>query len=403
MSALGRSLGSLPRGLYVLFVATLLNRAGAFVQPLLLFWLTTAKGVPIAQAGLFVSLWGAGALVAALIGGTLADRIGRKRTMLLGWGLAGLVLLGMAFAESLAVVALCVFLVPATADLSRPAMQAAVADLVPEVDRPRAYGALYWAANVGFAIAPLLAGIVADVDWRLLFVIDAASTWLCAIVVAFALPETRPAEASREGALAGLRPVLRDGPFLAHAGLGFLLAIAFYQSVGPLALAVQGAGLDAKTFGRIVAVNGLLIVLLQVPLTRWLGRFTAPVQLALGAALTGIGFGTHAFASDAMGFVVGVTIWTMGEIFVAPAGPAIVAALAPASRRGRYQGVWSLSAAAGGLVAPALGAWLWAVAGPSVLWPSVALLCFGVAAGQLVAGRARERRAGVTTAPAGSP
>ena len=160
-SRLSAVVASLPRAYWLLWLGTLINRLGSFVIPFLTLYLTQRRGLPIGQAALMVSLFGAGSFSAALIGGELADRLGRRPVMLLSFLLAPFNMIALGLVQPLALLALLTFTQGLLTDLYRPAVSAAIADLVPAEERPRAYGYLYWAINLGFAIAPVVAGLIA--------------------------------------------------------------------------------------------------------------------------------------------------------------------------------------------------------------------------------------------------
>src|SRR5437879_5248083 len=166
----------LPRTYWVLWAGMLVNRLGGFVVAFLALYLTQQRGFTPERAGAIVSLWGAGALVSGLIGGALADRIGRRATMVAALILGALAMLHMGAARSPAHIAVAAFLLGLTGDMYRPAVSAAVADLVPPEQRTRAYGYLYWAVNLGFACAASLAGVLARRSYWLLFAGDAGTT-----------------------------------------------------------------------------------------------------------------------------------------------------------------------------------------------------------------------------------
>src|SRR5205814_422895 len=119
---------------------------------------TGARGQPVAQAAKIVALYGAGSFASALVGGRLADRIGRRRTLLISLFGGGAAMLVLGFAERPAAIAFWTFTLALVQDMYRPAVYAVVADVVPPQDRARAYGLNYWAINLGFSIAPALAG-----------------------------------------------------------------------------------------------------------------------------------------------------------------------------------------------------------------------------------------------------
>src|SRR5438093_104938 len=152
----------LPRSFWVLWAGTLVTRIGSFVLPFLALYLTEALHLSLSQAGLVIALYGAGGAVAGPLGGYLADRFGRRVTMVLALGLGGVGMIALGLVHRVEHLAPAVFLVALVSEMYRPAMQAAVADLVAPSDRVRAFGLVYWVINVGFAIGLTLGGIVAS-------------------------------------------------------------------------------------------------------------------------------------------------------------------------------------------------------------------------------------------------
>src|SRR5687768_7963811 len=145
MSAGLRSIaGGLPRPFWFIWAGTLVNRCGSFVMPFMAIYLTEARDLSLTTAGLVLALYGAGGSIAGPLGGWLADHVGRRATMLVALGLGGTGMIALGFAERLSVIAPTFFLIAVVVEMYRPGMQAAVADLVPPADRPRAYGLIYW-------------------------------------------------------------------------------------------------------------------------------------------------------------------------------------------------------------------------------------------------------------------
>ena len=133
-------------------------------------------------------------------------------------------------------------------DIYRPASMAVIADVVPPKDRLRAFTHLYWAFNLGAAVAPLVAGLFAREHFQTLFLADAASTLALAAVILFTIPETRPAgEGPRESAWAGLSAPFTDRAFLPYLGASLLVALVFFQFLVamPADMKAQGTGLGA--------------------------------------------------------------------------------------------------------------------------------------------------------------
>ncbi|NOK17548.1 MFS transporter, partial [Corallococcus carmarthensis] len=281
--------GGLPRTYWVLWVGTFVNRLGSFVAPFLALYLTRERGFSVEQTGFIVALNGAGAVMAAPLGGMLADRVGRRLTLAGGLWLGSGAMLFIGFSETPGRIAMAAFLLGILGDLYRPAVSAAVADVVPPRDRARAYGMLYWVINLGFAIALPLAGLLAGLGYRLLFIADAVTTFLYGCCVWIFVPETRPPAAAERQARSTLGDVLtpfRDGVYLAFCLPVFALALLFFQSNMSLPLTLSARGLTPTDYGLVMAVNGVLIVAFQPFVTRAVGRMRRSTALALAGVLT---------------------------------------------------------------------------------------------------------------------
>lgn len=393
-----RSLRSLVTGLppafWFLFAGTLINKVGGFVYTFLLLYLTTARKMPVEQASGIVALYGAGSFLAALGGGHLADRFGRRRTLLIGlWGGPVMMLL-LGQVREPALIAAATFGLALIQDMYRPAVNAMVADLVPPDDRQRAFGLIYWAVNMGFAISAVLAGWIATRDYQWLFIGDAVTTALFGLVVFIKVPETRPAEAGRTelSSAASLAVPLRDTVFMTFIGSCFLVLMLFFQSHVALPLDMKRNGLSEATYGALVAINGVMIVLVQPFASRQVQRYRRSAVMALSAALAGVGFGLPAFSATIPVYAISIAIWTMGEIIAAPVGPSIVSDLAPVSLRGTYQGMYHMAWGLASCVSPAISGWVLRTSEPRALWIAAIFIGLAGAAGQLAIAGPRRRR-----------
>lgn len=381
---------SLPRTYWLLWVGTLINRLGGFVVPFLTLYLTQQRGLPVSQAALMVSLYGAGAFTSALVGGELADRLGRRPVMLLSFLLAPLNMLLLGLAQPLALLAPLTFTQGLLTELYRPAVSAAIADLVPAAERPRAFGYMYWAINLGFAIAPVLAGLMARFDYFLLFAGDAATTFAFGLIVLAGVRETRPTEAhaASKSPLRNRLGLLGASPLmLMFCALALFFGMIYMQAHVALPVDMAAHGLGPQAYGLAIAANGMLIVLLGLPASHAAVRWPRFRAMAVAAVLTGAGFGLTGLATTLPLFALAVGVWTLGEIAGSTVAPAIVADLSPVELRGLFQGAygaaWGLSAFAG----PLLGGWIYQHLGPDVLWAACAALGLGLAVSYLALGR----------------
>jgi MFS family permease len=371
----------------------LINRLGGFLFTFLAIYLTKGRGLSIEVATFLVALYGAGSLAAGPLGGVLADRVGRRPTMLLGALFSAAAMLTLGVVQEVAHLAVVTTLLGLLSDLGRPARLAAVADLVAPADRTRAYGLLYWAANVGFAGASVLAGLVAKFDPRLLFIGDAATTLVFGAVIYLLVPETRPQRALGEVAPPiDLAIPYRDGVFVAFVFTQMLVGLMFFQDSSTLPLDMSAHGLSMADYGRLNAINGILIVLLQPFAARWLMRVRRSWTLALGAFLTGLGFFLPSLQPSTWGYAASIVVWTLGEILMSPVASAVVADLAPTHLRGSYQGAFHLCWGAGAFLGPAVGGYILQRQGGARLWELCLFLGFVSAVLHLQLGPARRAR-----------
>ncbi|NJC63652.1 MFS transporter [Planosporangium flavigriseum] len=333
----------------------LINRLGGFAVLFLSLYLTSARGLSPTTAGLVVGAHGLGGAVGVLAGGVLADRWGRRSTLLTCHAAAAVLLFSLAFVTWLPLLAAITALVGFAQQMASPALVAAIVDVVPEPDRTRAFNLQFWAFNLGVAGASLLAGIVAEVSFTLLFTIDAAATLIAFLLLLLRVPETGATRDPGRAQSGSLRTPLTDRTFLTFVGLTFVLAVLSMQASTILPLAMRADGLRPSAYG-----------------------------------LLGLGTGAVAVSDTVPAYLVAAAVWTVGQMLAAPPNAEIIAELSPPALRGRYQGVFYLTFPAAGFVAPAVGGWGLQHLGDR-FWALGGLTGVLAAAGHLLAAPARER------------
>ncbi len=383
---------SLPDAFWLVWLGTLINRAGGFVLPLLAYYLTGPRGLGQDQAAWIASAYGAGLVAAGLVGGVLADRLGRRLTMA-GSLLAGAaMMIALSEARGVVAIALAAAGLGVVGELYRPAVMAYVTDVVPTADRPRAFAFIYWAINLGFATAAVVGGVIAGWSYRALFIGDAATMALYGLLVLARVRESRPPLAADPTTAGSLAAVVRDRVFITFVGLGLASSLVFYQSTVTLATYLDGQGLSAASYGLVIAVNGVLIIVAQPAITGALVGRDGSRVLAAAAVVAGLGFGLHGLGAALPIHVLAVVIWTVAEILQSPYYASTVAALAPAAMRGRYQGVFGMSFGVGAMAGPPAGALAVATLGATGPWIACAVLGVATGVGYLVTARGRRAR-----------
>ena len=357
--------GGLPRLFWVLWTGILINRLGTLVEPFLGLYLVAVRGFPVAAAGGVVAVYALGSMVSQILGGLLADTLGRRATLTVGMLANGASLIALDYVTATPAVIAMTFAAGATIDLYRPAAQALVADLIPAAGRARAYGLISWAANLGFSVAMLSGGMLAQAGFRWLFWADALTCMVFAALAWRAVPGTRIRPGAHGKEPGGFGDVLRD-----RVMAGFMLVILGYtavyqQAFTTLPIAMHASGLPPRAYGLVMALNGIVIVIAWPLAGGWLAGRDHSLVVVAGNVLTGAGFAVTALASCALAYAGAVCIWTLGEIAMAAAGGAIVASLAPAHLRGRYLGLYGAASSLGALLAPLAGTQLLGLGAPA--------------------------------------
>lgn len=380
---------SLPSSIYVLCIGTFVNRAGTFVLSFMMLYLVDELHVDVPFATKAMGAAGVGSLLAGLIGGHLADKFGRRPVMI------GALVGGAAIAASFNFLAgkweflFALFAFNLITDMYRPAAMAMIADTVEPARRPHAFALMYVAVNLGFAVAPIVGGWLAEKSFHWLFWGDAGTTLLYAGLIFVMIRETLPPRSANSGAsgesqtldqvgdnsasqsgrlIDAIRHIVSDAAFVRFALGIFLVSVVFMQSWSTLPLYISDKGFSKLEFGRIIAVNGMLIVLVQLPLSLMIVRFPRVPVLVISALLTGTGFGMNHFAVTGIHFVLTVILWTLGEIIQAPLMPAIVGELAPVHMRARYMGVINMAFALANALGAPIGGEVFARLGPQYVW-----------------------------------
>lgn len=372
-----RSSERLPSAVRILVAARVVNRLGAFTLPFLAIVLVDEYGVSLSASGLVVAAFGLATIPSRLAGGVLADRIGRKPTILLGLAGCAVAQLGIATAPNFAMAAVAAVTLGLVFELYEPPTQATIADVADPRDRPAAFGLLGAGLAVAGVLAGLLAAVLGSVDLRLLFVADAGTCLGCAVLVLLALPDRRPIVAP--AAERGNGNPWRDPRLLAMLAAGTLFATVYLQMIIGLPLSLRERGLPVWNAGLLLAVAATTTALgqrlIRLPGDSFRLMTVAYVVLACGLVVA-------AMADDLTAYVVATVIWSLGDVVLLAHPYAVVSALADDHSRGRYLAAYGVSWGLATIVAPLLGPQLLAVGGPPALWLTCAAAALVLAVAQ---------------------
>jgi MFS family permease len=352
----------LPVAVWVLVIARGVNRLGAFTLPFLAVVLTVELGASVAEAGLVLTAFGVATLPSRVFGGQLADRLGRRWTIVVGLVGCAVGQLWIAASGSLWSAVPAVVVLGLAFEIYEPPSQAIIADVTEPADRPAAYGLLGAVMAVAAVVAGLLAAWLGQWDLRWLFVADAATCLACAVLVAIALPggvQVAPAAAA----------VWRDRRLLWVLGSGTVFAVLAMVIVFGLPLTLLDRGVSASGVGLILAVSAIAQVAVQPVLrTRRLQALDDFQALSLGYLLLGAGLIANGFSHSLPAFLAAAVVWSLGDLMLIGRALSVVAEIAPEHARGRYLATYGLSWGVATAVAPLVGTQLLSVVGPVGLW-----------------------------------
>ena len=253
-----------------------------------------------------------------------------------------------------------------------PVANAMVSDIVPEDKRLDGYAITRAAGNLGWAIGPAIGGFVATASYSVLFVISAVITLASAIIFWTMMNLPKSAEPMEKFKLADIIAVRKDPCLARHSLLIFLLYLVVAQLIVPFSIySVEITSAISKTeLGYLFSLNGLMVVALQIPVTRLLSRFSLATQMAQGAFLYAIGYGLIGWLIGFEYFALSIVIVTIGEMAMSPAALTITSRLAPKGRMGRYMGIYSFFVASGWSLGPLFGGLVldWFVASTVLAW-----------------------------------
>ena len=389
----------LSRPVWLLSIASLINRAGTMVLPFLALYLTQERGFTTAGAGQILALYGLGAMAASFLGGWLCDRFDPRRIMIGSLLLTGLGFILLGRMESRPAILATVVFLSVAGETFRPANAAALARASDPGERTRSYALYRLAVNLGMTLGPTIGGFLALRSYELLFVADGVTCVLAAGLLWLAPGEPASETAEETAAAAPARSPWGDRPFLAMLFLLFVLNVVTFQVVSTYTLSLRDLyGFSEDRIGLTLAVNTLVIVLFEMVLVHRVSRYDPLRMTGLGGFLLCFGLALLPLGRGFAYAAFTVLIWSVGEMLAFPIIAGVIANRADAGSVGRYMGLMNLSFATAFVIAPLAGTWVYEHLGPEALWYGCGAIGLLVWAG-FEALSAAERRSTPRAAP----
>ncbi len=389
----------LPKSIYIVFIAQIINRFGDFVRPFLTLFLTRNLSLDNATAGAVVMTVTLASVPGAFIGGKLSDQLGRKKAYALFQGLAGVLIFSCAFISNPKMLIFMLVLAAFFNGGVRPMINALVTDILPPEERQRGFSLTYLGINIGVAVGPIVAGFLFNHHLKLLFLGDALTTAI-AITLVMVFVEVEKAhdtgssmEDHEEGTL--LQALKRRPLVVVFLGLNVLYALTYAQNgfALPITLGNIFADNGPRNFGFLMSINAVTCVSMTVFITH-LTRQLKPIQtITLGGLFYAAGFGMITFAHTMPLLIVSTIIWTLGEIMVSICYGVYLANRTPQNFRARFNALSNLSWASGSLLGTYFIGMFMDAVGVKAVWPLISAVALLGSAGMFALGRVEKTNA----------
>lgn len=363
-----------PLAFKVLIVsAAIENIAFGLILPLLSIYTVEELGIQETLGGVVLAAYTITGVPAVIIGGMLADKIGRRIVLLTSLSLMSITLMSYMFATGFLTLIIIVLADSFVGSLYMPAANAMIADVIPQADRPRAYSTLRVSWNTGMFIGPAIGAVLlATYSIRELFLFGAIIL-ACAFVLNLVfIPETRPASVeSQEITFRNVMAVGKNQAFLLIVSMTGVLWFFMTQWVSVLPLYVTNdLKLDVGVPSLLFSINALMVVALQLWVTSHMVRFRRSLVLIVGQLIISAGFSLIFFGNDLYSLIACIVLITVGEIIYMSIISAIIADLSPEAERGVYMGFAGFIQSLGMGVGLFFGMWLLDVfPQDKYLWP----------------------------------
>ena len=390
-----------PRDFWMVVIVNFIDRLGtSLLLPFFALYMTKRFNVGMETVGALFAVWTSSSFIGSFPGGALTDRLGRKGMIILGLVATSLSHLALGLVNTLTLFFVFGFVAGIFTDVSSPAYQAIVADLLPEQKRPQGYGILRVAFNLSAALGPAIGGFIATRSYLVLFIVGAAISLVAAVVVFFIVPETKPQvqpgveQETTAESFGGYLRIFRNTPFIVFSIVSTLAWLAYINIGTTLGVFLRNAhGIPETGYGWLLSLNAALVVLFQFPITRRLEKRPPMAMMAIGAALLGIGFAMYGFFSTYSLFLAAMLVITIGEMIMMPISNALVAKFAPEDMRGRYNFIYGISWGIAYAAGPYLAGLIMDNANPNWLWYACGILGITAMLGFLILnGSVRKKR-----------
>lgn len=347
--------------LWILSLGWFVSAMGFAVSiPFISIYFHAELGMSMLDIGLFFSIMAIVRAAFQAIGGEIADRMERRYLLIHSQWIRsiafGLMAVSIYMDLGFWAIAVSFFINSIFGSIMQPVANAMVSDILPKEKRLDGYAITRSAGNLGWAVGPAIGGFLAVFSYGFLFVVSGIVILISSFVFWRFLKSPPTTIINQRFKFKDLAAI-KDDKFLAwHCILIFSLYLVVAQLIAPFSVyAVEMVKISEHQLGVLYTLNGLLVVALQIPLTKLISKWRFTMQLAMGSFIYVIGYGMVGFFSSFYFFIIAMTVVTFGEMAMSPPSLALTSKLAPEGRMGRYMGIFGFFVALGWSFGPLYG------------------------------------------------
>jgi len=381
LNRLRHDLSQYPSQFWLMFAGLILSTLGmTMIWPFLMIYASESLSLPLGAVASLMTVNAAAGILSSVLAGPVVDRAGRKWVMVVGLIGNGLCYFLLNGAHSYGAFALILGLSGAFSPLYKVGMDAMLADMFPMRKRADAFALIRMARNVGVATGPAVGGFVLSQSYSIGLYSAAAGLIAYGLLMLFFAAETIPPEvkavaSSLEEQLRGYWEALRDRPFMGLVGAFTLVQMTSALMWVLLSVYLKTHfGIGEQLYGWLPTTNALMVVFLQVWITRKTRRKPAVKVMGWGAGFYILAPLVVALSEGFWGFWAAMVLMTLGELIVVPRASAYAANLAPVDKRGRYMSLYGLTWNVASGISPLLGGFLSDHVGTKAPWFGGALV-----------------------------
>lgn len=350
----------MPKAVWFLIIGMFINTTGnSFLWPLHTIYMHDHLGQTLTMAGFVLMINAGTGVIGNLLGGFLFDRIGGYKSIMFGIILSMVSLMLLTFWHGWPEYIWFVAILGFSGGIIFPSMYALVGSVWPEGGR-KAFNAIYLSQNLGVAIGPAVAGLVADHNINNIFLANLLTYVLFLVVAGVYYRKMSVAPNINASIMKSSKKIKQKAPFYAMmiVSIGYMLTwVAYVQWTSTISTHVLDLGITLKEYSMLWTMNGALILVTQPLIKPIINRLEHRIktQMIIGIVIFMASFVVVSYAEDYTMFIVAMVVLTLGEVFIWPAVPTLAGQLAPKGREGFYQGIVNSMATIGRMIGPFAG------------------------------------------------